>query len=66
MRRITNVEGCNQPTTLTSCTTMETNETNINEHSFLSVISATQRKSTYNKEYYQRRKEQIMMTKRRV
>nr|KAJ0223153.1 hypothetical protein LSAT_V11C200065140 [Lactuca sativa] len=45
---------------------METNETNINEDSSVSVISAAQRTSTYNKEYYQRRKERTMMTKRRV
>ncbi|CAI9265976.1 unnamed protein product [Lactuca saligna] len=65
-RRIANGEGCSQPTTLTSCTIMETNETNINEDSSVSVISAAQRTSTYNKEYYQRRKERTMMTKRRV
>nr|KAJ0215762.1 hypothetical protein LSAT_V11C300108960 [Lactuca sativa] len=66
MRMIANGEGCSQPTTLTSCTTMETNETNINEDSSVSVISAAQRTITYNKEYYQRRKERTMMTKRRV
>ena len=57
MRRIHKGEGCSQPTTLTSCTTMETTETHINKDSSVSVISAAQRTGTYNKEYYQRRKE---------
>ncbi|CAI9270074.1 unnamed protein product [Lactuca saligna] len=66
MGRIANGEGCSQPTTLTSCTKMETNETHINKDSTMSVISVAQTMSTYNKEYYQRRKEQTMMEKRRV